>query len=175
MQRKSKGFIGHRWLNTNGRASSGTPKAEGANSTTADPNGQPQGHEVGKRQDSQVARKQSEILPNRSSEGRRTVSNKQGNPAFNRNPLGMMQKDFAQIMGVSPTTVSRWAARGLLALEADGSIKPEESIEKLKEKYPEGVKVSLSVNKRRSYWSSGPHCMTTKALQSWSKMKSISK
>jgi DNA-binding XRE family transcriptional regulator len=122
-----------------------------------------------------VARKQSEILPNRSSEGRRTVSNKQGNPAFNRNPLGMMQKDFAQIMGVSSPTVSRWAARGFLVLESDGSIKAEESIAKLKEKYPEGVKASLSESKRRSYWSNGPHCMTTKALQSWSKMKSISK
>ncbi len=122
-----------------------------------------------------MARKQSEILPNRSSEGRRTVSNKQGNPAFNRNPLGMMQKDFAQLMGVSAPTVSRWAARGLLVLEEDGSIKAEQSIEKLKHTRPKGDNAHLAASKHRSYWSSGPHCMTPKALQSWSKLKSIAK
>jgi DNA-binding transcriptional regulator YiaG len=175
MQSRSKGFIGHRWLNTNGRASSGTEKAEGINQPAAHSQGQPQGDEAGKRQDSAMARKQSEVLPTRSSTGGPTSGNKRGNPAFNRNPVGMMQKDFAEIMGVSSPTVSRWVCRGFLALEQDGSIKAEESIQKLKERYPEGVKASLSESKRRSYWSNGPHCMTTKALQSWSKMKSISK
>lgn len=87
----------------------------------------------------------------------------------------MTRKDFAALVGVSASRASQWATEGWLVLDEEGQIIPEPSIEKLKKRMPYGINAPRSVRSKQSHWSRGPHCESTNAFNSWSKLKSIAK
>jgi hypothetical protein len=81
-------------------------------------------------------------------------------------------RELAAALGVGVSTISAWKSRGYTVQDEDGLYLVKETKEKVETAYGHAINAPISVRRRRSFWSHGPHCLTHAAQKSWQHLRS---
>lgn len=76
-----------------------------------------------------------------------------------------LQKELAEVLGVSPSAVSRWHNRGRTVQDSEGFYLIKETIDRVKETYGYEPGAPLKVTRKNSHWHKHPHCVTHRARE----------